>query len=116
MKEGPAELFRCCLQTSALSKSTVGLAQEPRSRRGLVLKHDKAIIDLPDRENSTKKTQGTGEREGWNVPWRGQGQVTRGVGQNPNNPDAKSLSFGKLGLACKNKQKNTAGLASSLID
>lgn len=63
MKEGPAELFRCCLQTSALSKSTEGLAQEPRSRRGLVLKHDKAIIDLPDRENSTKKnTRDRGER------------------------------------------------------
>lgn len=65
MKEGPAELFRCCLQTSALSKSTEGLAQEPRSRRGLVLKHDKAIIDLPDRENSTKKKhKGQGRERG----------------------------------------------------
>lgn len=90
-----------------------------QKERGLVMKHDKAIIDLTERESSAKKAPGTTERKGWNVTrrWRrGQGQVTGEVGLNPNTPDAKSLGFGKLGLAFKNKQKNAAGLlALSLI-
>lgn len=61
MKEGPAELSDAvykCQPCPSPQWARTG-AQE---HRGLVLKHDKAIIDLPDRESSTKKARGTAER------------------------------------------------------
>lgn len=68
MKEGPAELSDvvCKCQPCPNPQWAHTGAQE---QRGLVLKHDKAIIDLPDRESCTKKAQGTAET-GWNVPQR----------------------------------------------
>lgn len=95
-----------------------GLTQEPRSTEGLSWSMTKQLLISQTGKAALKKHQGQ-QREGGTCHGdgrRGQGQVSRGVGLHPNTPDAKSLSFGKLGLACKNKQKNTAGLAAlSLI-
>lgn len=61
MKGGPAELsdavYKCqpCPNPQWACTGT-------QEQRGLVLKHDKAIIDLPDRASSTKKARGTAER------------------------------------------------------
>lgn len=114
MKEGPAELSDAVYKCQPCPKAPWAHTRT-QEHRALVLKRDKAIIDLPDSQSCAKKARGTAER-GVERGRRGQGQVSRGVGPNPNSPDAKSLRFGKLGLACKNKQKNTAGLAAlSLI-
>lgn len=61
MKEWSEELsyvvYKCHPYLNAQWTCTV-----PQKERGLVMKHDKAIIDLTERESSAKKAPGTTER------------------------------------------------------
>lgn len=60
-RKGPRSFQMLFVNVSPV-QSHRGARTGTQEQRGLVLKHDKAIIDLPDRESSTKKARGTEER------------------------------------------------------
>lgn len=61
MRGGPAELSDAVYKCHPCPNPQWGRTGT-QEQRGLVLKHDKAIIDLPDGESSAKKARGTAER------------------------------------------------------
>lgn len=61
MKEGPTELSDAVYKCQPCPKAQWAHSGT-QEQRGLVLKHDKAIIDLPDGESCAQKARGTAER------------------------------------------------------